>query len=406
MTRDTLLMYCQHSLGLGHLKRSWALAAALAADFRVVLLTGGAKPSGLKPPPSVEIVELPPLAQDVDGGLVSLDAARSVDEACAARATAIQETFRALSPAVLMIELFPFGRRKFGGELVPLLDAALRAETLVVSSVRDILVDRGADQQHHDERARAIVDRYFDAVLVHADPRVAVLEDSFRPRMPLAAPVHYTGYVIGEPHASATAADRRAILVSAGGGRYGEPLVRAAMEASTHVRSACGLRMTIVAGPLCPDATWSWLQAAAADRPDVQVERVVPDLPVRLQRAAASVSQCGYNTALEILASGVPALVVPFAEGGENEQATRARRLEQMGAVRVLGSDRLSGSVLAAEILETLRFRPAPQSIDMNGAGRTAQLVSALLHDKERGSKRVARDSQSRQATLKGSPYV
>ena len=97
---------------------------------------------------------------------------------------------------------------------------------------------------------------------------------------------------------------------------------------------------------------------------------------------------------------------MPFAEGGENEQATRARRLEQMGAVRVLGSDRLSGSVLAAEILETLRFRPAPQSIDMNGAGRTAQLVSALLHDKERGSKRVARDSQSRQATLKGSPYV
>ena len=39
--RPALLIYCQHSLGIGHLTRSFALAAALAERFRVVFLNGG-----------------------------------------------------------------------------------------------------------------------------------------------------------------------------------------------------------------------------------------------------------------------------------------------------------------------------------------------------------------------------
>jgi predicted glycosyltransferase len=39
--RPALLLYCQHSLGLGHLQRSWALASHLAEAFRVTLVSGG-----------------------------------------------------------------------------------------------------------------------------------------------------------------------------------------------------------------------------------------------------------------------------------------------------------------------------------------------------------------------------
>ena len=60
--RRTLLMYCQHSLGLGHLRRSWAIASALAGEFQVVLLNGGAPVSGLSAPVGIEEIQLPPLA--------------------------------------------------------------------------------------------------------------------------------------------------------------------------------------------------------------------------------------------------------------------------------------------------------------------------------------------------------
>ena len=44
--RPALLFYCQHSLGIGHLTRSFALAAALVPHFRVVFLNGGRLPPG------------------------------------------------------------------------------------------------------------------------------------------------------------------------------------------------------------------------------------------------------------------------------------------------------------------------------------------------------------------------
>ena len=59
--KPSLLFYCQHSVGLGHLMRSYALCDALAERFRVVLLTGGELPSGIDPPAGVELVALPPL---------------------------------------------------------------------------------------------------------------------------------------------------------------------------------------------------------------------------------------------------------------------------------------------------------------------------------------------------------
>ena len=46
-----------------------------------------------------------------------------------------------------------------------------------------------------------------------------------------------------------------------------------------------------------------------------------------LYHAAASVSLCGYNTALDVLQSGVPAVLVPFDNGGEVEQSLRAEAL-------------------------------------------------------------------------------
>src|SRR5207244_1686859 len=39
--RPALLLYCQHSVGLGHLTRSLALAGALATRFEVTVLSGG-----------------------------------------------------------------------------------------------------------------------------------------------------------------------------------------------------------------------------------------------------------------------------------------------------------------------------------------------------------------------------
>jgi predicted glycosyltransferase len=121
--RPTLLFYCQHAMGMGHLVRSLALADELSQSFRVVLLNGGELPSCLSLPRSVEIINLPPLRL-ADGQLISCDNRYSVPRAQDARLDQILSVFRRLSPDVLLIELYPFGRKKFEFELLPLLEEA------------------------------------------------------------------------------------------------------------------------------------------------------------------------------------------------------------------------------------------------------------------------------------------
>jgi len=374
--RPAVLLYCQHSLGLGHLKRSWALADALSADFRVVLLSGGVPPRDLPAPALTEIVHLPPLAQNADGLLVVPDDSTSVDEARRDRCRIIFETFRAVRPAVLLIELFPFGRRKFANELMPLLEDASCGRPLVACSVRDILVGRGSDQQAHDDQARALVDTYFDAVFVHTDRQFATLDETFHPRQPLQTPVYYTGFVVSDTKPPMVAA-RDGVLVSGGGGRFAEPLFTTAIEA--HARLTGPTRLTIVAGPLCEDSTWHRLVALAGTRSNIRLQRTVLDLCGEMARSQLSISQCGYNTALDIIRARVPALVVPFADGGESEQADRARRLEALHAVRTLPADRLNAPALAAAIAEMREFQPAPVSLALDGAGRTTRFLKTLL---------------------------
>ena len=79
--RPSILFYCQHSLGMGHLVRSFALAERLAERFRVMLLNGGRLPRGITVPQNIQLVNLPPLGIDEDGQLVSHDKRISVEGA-------------------------------------------------------------------------------------------------------------------------------------------------------------------------------------------------------------------------------------------------------------------------------------------------------------------------------------
>src|SRR3954470_10699331 len=146
--RPTVLFYCQHSLGLGHLVRSFALAGALAARFRVVLLNGGRLPRGVPLPAGVEVESLPPLGMDVDGTLVSEDRRRSPERALELRRERMLALHAELRPAVVLVELFPFGRKKFAPELLPLLEAARAAGALTVCSPRAGSADRLQPARH------------------------------------------------------------------------------------------------------------------------------------------------------------------------------------------------------------------------------------------------------------------
>ena len=122
--RPKLLFYCQHSLGMGHLIRSFSIAGSLANHFDVVFLNGGPLPQGQKPPEKIEIINLPPLGFDAEMQLLSRDNSHTVAQAQRLRLEIMRKALGSVKPEVLLIELFPFGRKKFAAELVALLEDA------------------------------------------------------------------------------------------------------------------------------------------------------------------------------------------------------------------------------------------------------------------------------------------
>jgi predicted glycosyltransferase len=379
-TLPTLLFYCQHSLGVGHLTRSFALVQALTRQFRVVFLNGGRLPPGVQVPTGIVRIDLPPLGMDDGHTVVSRNGVLDVQSAQAERRRLIGKAVADARPAVLLVELFPFGRKKFANEILPMIRAA-RSQSdgaaKVVCSLRDILVDARPDQRHHDDRARWLADRYFDAVIVHADPAFARIEDSFHPTRPMHTPVFYSGYVVPTRERAAIALRGRHLLVSAGGGIVGDALFRTTLAARTLLAQPLPIRL--IAGPFLPEPHWQELNRLVRGQRDVELVRHVPDMVAEMRAARASLSQCGYNTALDLVVSGVPALVVPYETATENEQSQRAERLAAMGAMLHQGANTLRPDTLATSVERLLGFTPRPAALALDGAERSSRLIANLL---------------------------
>ena len=124
MTR--VLFHVQHLLGVGHLRRAELLAEAMrAAGLDVTVALGGA-PVPDVPFAGIRTIALPAahIAGEDFGTLLDADG-NAVDDAWKARrAEALLSLFRSLRPEIVLLELFPFGRRQFRFELLPLLQAA------------------------------------------------------------------------------------------------------------------------------------------------------------------------------------------------------------------------------------------------------------------------------------------
>jgi len=376
-----VFLYVQHLLGIGHLKRAATLAQALIdLGSEVTLASGGPEVSGFVPQ-RAHFVQLPPAATADPGFKTLVDThGREVDEGWRnRRREALLAAWRAARPHALVLELFPFGRRQMRFELLPLLEEAIAASPrpVIVSSVRDVLGQR--DPARQDEMI-ALFERYFDCVLVHGDPRFLAFDRTFRHAGRLGGRLHYTGYVIDRTPASQT--ENRAgageVIVSAGGGAVGSGLLRTAI----HARPLTGLAARtwrVLTGVNIAAQEFDRLAGLAAEGGEgrVMVERSRADFRTLLQNCCLSVSQAGYNTIMEILDAGAPAVVVPFSGGTETEQTLRARLLLARGRIEVVEEAVLAPESLAAAVDRAVRGpKPGPSDVDLDGARKSAELLA------------------------------
>ena len=366
---ERVFLWVQHLLGLGHYSRACALAAALRDNgFAVTLVSGGMTPPN-SAPPGVAFIQLSPAraADELFDELVDENGVLVDQRWHEARRGALLSAFESASPDIVITETFPFGRRLLNFELHALIDAAKARSTrpLIVASLRDILqrprkTDRAAGMVAY---ARA----NYDALLVHGDPSIVTLEESFAETASLADLIRYTGY-IHTPPPPAAATDE--ILVSAGGGAAGIKLITQALDARAHSTNN-NRPWTLVTGPLAGGVT--------SATKDVTIVRSLPDFRSRLAGATVSVSQAGYNTLVDAVAFGTPTLAVPFETDREKEQRLRAEKFAARGWIKLMHQSDISPEALAAQIDALAKTKRNPAKLDLNGGTKSAAILTKLL---------------------------
>ncbi len=385
-----VMFYCQHVLGMGHLIRSAEIVRELARDFSVLFVTGGEIPQGFRFPENVDTFELIPLKSSPDfSALMLCDFSWDLEETKAIRRELLLHAFDEFQPDVLITELFPFGRKQFSFELLPLLVRARARShrTMIVSSIRDILVSRN-DQDTYEQRVCQTINDYYDLVLVHGDERFQTLQDSFCRVSDLSCPVAHTGYVVQQSQRTnsdeawgSKDLDRPLIVVSNGSGMCpsGHELLESTLQAAAILEGKLPHKFQVFAGPLMPEEVYLRLSLVAAGQGNVTFTRYTHDLPAWLRHGDLSISMGGYNTVMDVLSTGVRSLVYPVTGNSDEEQSMRAAKLAARGALGLLEKDEIRPEILAKKIQIALNAQPAGICLNVNGAANSALLLKKYL---------------------------
>ncbi len=376
------MIYVQHLLGIGHLRRAAVIARAAAeAGLSTVLVSGGPPVPGLDSG-EARLIQLPPLSAQDESFAVLVDRnGRPADEAYkAARRATLLDLFGTLRPRILMTEMFPFGRRQMRFELLPLIERAraARPRPSILCSLRDVLTTH--KKPGKTEWMLETFAQLYDLALVHGDPDILPLERSLPRATEVAERLRYTGYVLEPPPPSPTSDPSGEVIVSTGGGAVAGPLIEAAMAARA-LGTLADVPWRVLVGPALPEADFRDFVARAPH--GVTVERARPDFRALLAHARLSISQGGYNTVMDVLAAEVPAVVVPFSTLGETEQALRARVFAARGLLSVVIEDPPSAEAVARGVQEALNAPPRGLAgVRVDGAAETARILAAMAGDR------------------------
>jgi len=392
------LFYSHDGLGLGHTRRHFAVATALAEQSprsAILLATGSEDASRYGLPRQVEILKLPGLRKDANEKYSSRRLHVSVNEIRSLRSAILLSAVRAFEPHVVLVDKHPFGA---SGEFKSGLELLRRRGGRAALGLRDIL-DHPRQVRMEWSKVQHRIPNYYEQVLIYGERAVfdPVTAYDFSPT--LAQRTTFCGYVFQResplalenfdwPFPQARERNRPVVLATTGGGEDGFRLL------STFIRAAASASWqgVVVAGPMMPDSELADIEKACAEN-GVAFRHYVPHLSALFSSVDALVCMGGYNTLVEAAALGVPTVCVPRFQP-RLEQLMRAEAFEKIGLLQVCHPNDLKPQLLQEKIDSTLLMKRQPlqdttrAKLDFNGARRAAQCLLSLAG--ESGSRRLS----------------
>lgn len=385
-----ILLYSHDTYGLGHIRRTLAIAEQIAIDVPDVnqlLITGSMVAGAFSLPPHLDLIKLPALSKHSNGHYkprtLPLTLAQTIDW----REQMILQATEIFEPDLVLVDKVPGGVQ---GELLPTLRylKTCKPKTRLVLGMRDIEDDPATTcAEWEASGARKLHDEIYDAILFYGVREIFDPVREYNMSSQSAAKLVPCGYLgrnarTRSPQAvrrELDATDRPLIVVTTGGGGDGFELIKNFIDAqssSAFLREAFSL---VVTGPLMPRGKRDILKAAARIDHLALID-FTPDLLSYLAAADLVIGMAGYNTVCEILSLGVRSLLIPRVFPRQ-EQKLRAERLAKRNLARVLLPNDLTPERLGKEIECAMDAPPPDVPLDLGGLKCVGNAIAQLLNE-------------------------
>jgi len=399
----SVMTYSHDGYGLGHLRRNSTIAASLVRqmpDASVLMLVGCPVGAFFELPLGVDFIKVPSIIKVGAGTYQPLGLRVSADKVKIVRASTIAAAADSLQPDALLVDHVPTG---VWGELLPTLHMlkARKNPPHIILGIRDIIdsPDLVRAQWHREGTFKAI-SRYYDEVFIYGSEDVFDAAAAYGLRDEVQKKVTYTGYVCSnKPHKNKSrmrhdlgVTKDQLVLVTAGGGHDGYPMMQACMDACRFLGTERPFEVMFIAGPLMEHSLKQSLRRQGAEL-NIRVMSHVHESLGYLEAADLVITMAGYNSMCEILNLKKRALVIP-REGPRAEQKMRSRIFADRGLVDVLYPHELSPAKIAGRIVANLEqpdFDLLNDSlIDTDGASYVARLIGERTRQRLKHPQAVA----------------
>ncbi len=367
MTRSSIyniLMYSHDTYGLGHIRRSMAIARHLSGkEVNILILTGSPIAGRFTLPEQVDFVRIPGMIKKTNDEYQSLSIRIDPNQALHIRKNIISATARAFKPDLFIVDKEPLGLKK---EVLPTLQWLRKAlpDTKTILGLRDILDESSVvcDDWKSKDVYRYLEELY-DEIWVYGNQNIYDPIIEYNIPSTLKSKICFTGYIPRKQNSKSIRKKLRKsyrildedifILVTTGGGGDGCELLEHYISMHDFFPTSLPFKSLMITGPFMPKSSREHLKKRAK-RYGIKSQPFHPRMEQLIGAADLVISMGGYNTICEILSQQTPALIIP-RETPRKEQLIRAEKLTEQGLIDHLPWKKVSAQFLRDKIVTILK---------------------------------------------------
>ncbi len=388
-----ILMYSHDTYGLGHIRRTMAIANHLRdSNTNVLILTGSPLAGRFRFPQQVDFVRIPGMIKKTNHEYQSLSIRIDQEKALSIRTNIILATAKTFQPHLFIVDKEPLGLKR---EVVPTLEWLKKESpsTIAVLGLRDILDDSAVIQEDWQEKSvYYYLEKLYDEIWVYGNKDIYNPVEMYKIPEAIQSRVKFTGYIPRKTLSRGTKEsvrkryrimdDDKFILITTGGGGDGFEVIDHYLAMHNYYPASLPLKSIIITGPFMPKAVREKIKIRAKKFGIITIP-FHPRLEELMAAADLVISMGVYNTICEILTQQTPALIIP-RETPRQEQLIRAERLKSRGLLDFIPWTEVTPQGLRDKIFSLLRdqlhYTETIRTFELSGLDT---MLARLTHFKE-----------------------